>query len=672
MNQSPAPPWTHPLLAFGIAVSALPACSGTSSPIPSGPGGVQNGAGTSTSFFFQDVHSGGASSEVKLTGLSYGRLVQVEGLNDEGLTELVAQEFVINQNLVSDSLNYELSSNGVTGQETLLIKRNIDDTVEFQQLLNLLEQAGAELAPIRVEDVATTGTYSMVPRNAALVLTFDDLILPRTVSARSVEVLQGYPPSSPFEARIFTSAHHGGLAANGSFYPTRVIVDTTNSLVEVLQTGNSLELNGVGLGPSVEMNQANVQIRIPTVANPSIGLTQVLTNLSGQALATENNGPVDFSTNTRPVTRAMRSGGRRGVIADPFNGFLPDTTPPKVVGSTPLQITVPPVQVRDDPADTGSLRFTLPEVRLPSTLCGRGELKGGDVISQPGLFARILRADDSSALAYLPDGEGKVYDLPVELITFPLEWDNPAEFEQFGAVASNLERVFSPAEVPECFVQVIPSASGFPSAPTQGVDPAAVFQLRFSEPMDTDSLTAFDSVTLARRASSPLEPLLTSEYVVGELSQDSLLRKVTFAPVLDLAHSQGTAETYFMDVADADDAFPPRDLAGNTIDSMPQIPVAIDAVAPSRLNGGRVSRFSSSDEEPPFGFPEWGGQIQFDPGLQLVRPRPVIRQRAVIDNAESALAAQMTSFPPGVVTPFSPLGSKMQTLWRYADCGFSL
>ena len=32
----------------------------------------------------------------------------------------------------------------------------------------------------------------------------------------------------------------------------------------------------------------------------------------------------------------------------------------------------------------------------------------------------------------------------------------------------------------------------------------------------------------------------------------------------------------------------------------------------------------------------------------------------------------MTQFPPGVVTPLSNFGSKMQTIWRYADCGFSL
>ncbi|MEM8713947.1 MAG: hypothetical protein AAGG01_23635, partial [Planctomycetota bacterium] len=369
MTQSSPNAWTPLLLACGLAGGALTACSGGNSPEQA----VQQGTNTASSFFFGDVNSGGLSSEVRLTGLNYGRLVQVEGLNNEGLTEIMARDFVINQNLVSDDLNYDLSINGVTGQETLLIKRNVDNTVEFQQFLNLLEQAGEGLNPIQVQDITTTGTYSMLPRNAALVLTFDDLIRPSTVTSRSVEVVQGYPPSSPFEARIFTSDYYGGLANDGNFYPTRVVVDMTNSLVEKLQTGNTLELNGVGLNASVEINEANVQVRIPTVENVTAGLTQVLTNLTGQELATTNNGPVDFSTNTRPVTRAMRSGGRRGVIVDPFNGFLRDTTPPQVVGSTPFDITERPVQERDDPADIGSLRFTLPEVQLPSIRCGRGE-----------------------------------------------------------------------------------------------------------------------------------------------------------------------------------------------------------------------------------------------------------------------------------------------------------
>ncbi|MFT6831278.1 MAG: hypothetical protein ACJAZN_001437, partial [Planctomycetota bacterium] len=658
------------LVLAGVAGLGFTACSGAGSVASSS----QDSGVEEPNFFFGDTNSGGTASEFRMTGLAFGRLVQVEALNSSGFRQIMAQDYVINQNLVTDQLNYELLVNGVTGQETLFINRNVDLPAGRAQFLELLKTAGEGLDPLQVQGLETTGTYSMLPRNSALVMTFDDLLRPSTVTDRTIELVQGYPPSSPFESRVFTSKYHGGRASNGSFYPTRIVIDLTTSLIEKQISGSGVPLNGVGLAPSIEMNIANVQVRIPTVTNPSIGLTKVLTNLTNHELATSNNGPVDFATNSRPVTRAFRSGGRVGVIVDPFNGFLRDTLPPQVVGATPMDVVLPPVQIRLDPAETGSLLFTLPEVQLPSELCARGELDGQDVISQSGLFARIVKPDNltpSQAAQYIPDPDGKLFNLPVTLISFPREWDGPQDWEQFGAVLSNLETIYEIGDSPECYVQLLPRPTGFPNQPTQGASTSSVLSLRFSEPMDPDSLTAFDSVTVTRRAEMPGFPLSTSDFVVGALSQAATLREVTFVPILDLSHIQGTSEEYFFSLSEEGDAFPPRDLAGNIVQSIPTVAITIDASEPSELNGGRVSRFSSTDEELPEG-PEWGGQIQIDPTLQAIRPRPVVRTQVVIDNQEQALPAQMTAFPPGVVTPFSPLGSKMQTLWRYSDCGFSL
>jgi hypothetical protein len=656
-------------LLAGAAALGLPACSGAGGLEPSS----QDSPTGAANFFFGDSNSGGTASEFRLSQLTYGRLVNIDGLNADGIRQTMARDFVINQSLESDDLNYELSLNGVTGVETLLVRRNVDDPDGRRQFLDLLREAGATLDPIQVQDLSTSGTFSMLPRNSALVLTFDDLLLPSSVSDRTIEVIQGYPPSSPFEARVFTSDHYGGVASDGNFYPSRVIVDMTSSLVEQQVTGSETPLNGVGLPASIEPDQANIQIRIPTVPNPSIGLPRVLTNLTDHELATTNNGPVDFGMNTVPVTRALRSGGQAGVVIDPFNGFLRDVLPPQVIGATPLVVNLAPQQVREDPSDTGSLRFVLPEVTIPSELCGRSELDGSDVISQAGLFAQVLKPENltpTQAQAYLPDPDGKVFNLPVELVSFPREWDGPSDWEQFGAIQSNLETIFQTGDTPDCYVQVLPRPTGFPNAPTQGVSTSSLLSLKFSEPMDPDSLTAFDSITFTRRLGTELVPLSTSDFVVGELTQAATLRDVTFVPVLDLAHVTGASEQYFFSLADDSDAFPPSDLAGNVISSLPTITLTVDAAEPTQLNGGRVSRFSSTDEEIPEG-PEWGGQIQIVADRQVVRARPVIRSQVVLDN-EQALPAQMTPFPAGVQTPFSTLGSKMQTLWRYSDCGFGL
>jgi hypothetical protein len=660
-------PWALAALALGLITSC--GGSGPALQVPDGdlfaPSSVR----------FGDVHFGGQATSVHLTSLRYGRMVSVMGWNAQGVEVPMASDFVIRQGLGSDDLNYELTVNGVTAQEILLIRRNVEDPVELEEFRELLELAAENLDPIQVQGLETAGVYSMLPRNAALVLTFDDLLLPSTISDRTVEVLQGYPPTSPFEARVFPSSHYGGLASNGNFYPTRIIVDTTTTLVERQRTASGLPLNSTGLPASVETSQPNILIRVPTVSNASIGQTKVLTNLTNHPLATENNGPVDFSTNARPVLRALRSGSRVPLSADPFNGFLRDTTPPQLIGSTPLVVVEPPVQQVGPEGDSSSMDFVLPEVQLPSERCGRGELDGTEVIAQNGLFARVVRPEGltgSASTAYLPDVQGRVFNLPVRLLTFPLEWDNgPSDWERFGAGNSRLESTFEVGDPAECFVQVFPSPAGFPNDPTVGVDPDAVFALRFSEAMDPSSLTAFDSVVLTRRAPGVGAELKTSDFVVGELNRSATLREATFVPILSLAHAQGQSESYYLSVSDAGSMFAPRDLAGNHAGSVPSIPLTLDAGAPSRLNGGRVSRFASTDEEAPDG-PEWGGQIQIQLAEQAIRPRPVVRSTVVLDNSESSLMAQMAPVPGGVQTPFSPFGSKLQALWRYADCGFSL
>ena len=65
------------------------------------------------------------------------------------------------------------------------------------------------------------------------------------------------------------------------------------------------------------------------------------------------------------------------------------------------------------------------------------------------------------------------------------------------------------------------------------------------------------------------------------------------------------------------------------------------------------------------------GQHLYDITRELIRPRPVVHFEAVVDRTQ-AIPALMTPFAPGVQTPLSSLGSKMQTVWRYVDCGFSL
>jgi len=235
-------------------------------------------------------------------------------------------------------------------------------------------------------------------------------------------------------------------------------------------------------------------------------------------------------------------------------------------------------------------------------------------------------------------------------------------WEISGSGEAELLASFDPGQDmlrPACFVTVQPSATGFPDSPMEGLATSSTLGLRFSEPMDPASLTAFDSMTLTR-VPEAIDP---DEFVVGTVRQSLDLLVFNFIPDLDLAHVQGQAEEYYLTLASGD--LGPVDLAGNPLPfALPQVMGTIDAEQPSRVNGCAVSRFDEASDE-------WAGHILYDLQRGLVRPRPVVRFDAVVDDSQ-LLPGRMSPFAPGVQTPLSKLGSKLQTVWRHADVGFSV
>lgn len=652
------------LAAAALLASGVAACSGVSTAEVQPPiGSIDNGS----TFFFGDPSSGGLASQYRMTQVSYGRLVELFGRDETGARVPMGSDFVIGQRVTTDATNYTLQTNPVTGQEILIVERDVTSDDGRAQFIELVRLAGNQLDLIQVQDLDSSGVYSLLPRNAALMVTFSDLLNPATVDSRTVQLRTGLPPAIPFEARVFPSAYYGGQLSNGDFYPTRVVLDLTISEIEAFSVDPPLPVNGVGLPASFDGNRANAQLRVPSRLSQAIGVTEILRNLSGNPIATASNGPVDFNDATQPVTRAFRSGGRPDILADPFNGFLLDEIKAEIVGSTPINLPQAPDQIGDD---ENGLRFMLPTVEFLSELCG-AEPQVGDVITQSGVFAEI---EDPGVAASVGNG----YDnIVVRLLLSPTSWPNTREWETVGQGNGSFETAFDAIDDvarAACYVQVVPAAAGFPDAPVTGISTGSLFEIRFSEPMDPTSLTAFDSVTLTRSAFVAGQQAPTSDYVVGAVRQSADLRSVTFVPQQLLAHAEGQSESYYLRLANEDDdSFPPKDLAGNAALELPEIEMSVNPQNLTVLNGGRVSRFTSIDEEAPVGA-EFGGQVLIDLPRQLLRARPVITSQVAVDNSQP-LMRQMTFLPGGglgVITPHTPFGSKLQTIWRYADCSFSL
>lgn len=647
------------LLALGAA-----ACSGVSTAeVQTETGSIDTGS----SFYFGDPNSGGLASGFRITQVSYGRLVELFGRDSDGARVPMGSDFVIGQRVSTDATDYTLQTNPVTGQEILIVERDVTTDAGRAQFIELTRSAGNQLDLIQVQDLDSTGVFSLLPRNAALVVTFNDLLNPATIDSRTVQLRTGLPPAVPFEPRVFASAFYGGRLTNGDFYPTRVVLDLTTSEIEAFSVDPPLPINGVGAPASFDANFANAQLRVPSRLSQAIGVTEILRNLSGNPVATSSNGPVDFNDATQPVTRAFRTGGRADVLADPANGFLRDQIQAQIVGSTPINLPFAPDQIGDD--ENGP-RFRIPTVEFLSALCGAAP-EIGDVIVQSGVFAEV--EDPGIISSSVPSGYDNVV---VRLLLSPPSWPNTREWELVGQGNGSYETAFDAVDDvgrAACYVQIVPTPQGFPDDPVAGISTDSLFEIRFSEPMDPSSLTAFDSVTLTRSSFIPGQQAPTSDYVVGAVDQSADLRSVTFVPQQLLAHVNGQSEPYFLRIAnEEDDAFPPRDLAGNPALRIPEIAMTVNPQNLTVLNGGRVSRFTSIDEEAPVGA-EFGGQVLIDLPRQLLRPRPVVTSQVVVDNAQP-LMQQMTFLPGGVgvITPHTPFGSKLQTLWRYADCSFSL
>lgn len=671
------------LALVGLTLAGCGGGTGANTTPSSNPGSIISDPGGSGTSFIADVNQSGNASDLRLARVSWGRKVEVFGLDLDGMRVPMNSSFLIGGSLSTDS-NYLLETNPVTSEEALIIMRDVTDLTTgggYTQFYTLLRSAGDTISFITPLAPGQSGVYSQVPRNATLSIQFNDLLDVSTISQDTLRIMVGVPSSIPFEARIFPDPNYGDIAdpdGDGvvSLFPTRVLIDFTVSEIESFASNPPMAINGVGLPPSVDVNQTNTLLRIPSVEAGLVGQNTILRNLSGHSLNASTSGQADFSSPTQDVIRAMRSGGSD--TGDQFNGFMPDYTSPVVVGASPARI---PIGFSPQPLPSGGpLAFTVPRLVFDSGTCAQTP-RPGDVMVQGTVYAEV-----TSFGTPVDPATGIAENFEVRLLLYPDVWDEPGGAGPATWVSTAIGPVsyraaFDPqsdaAKAP-CFVQILPQPAGFPAFPADGIYSDSTAALRFSEPMDPASMTAFDSLTLTREpAPGPLDPpLLSSAYVVGSVSQSLDLRAFTFLPDLPLAHTIGEVESYFLTVVAGDSG--PTDLAGNPLlEGLPSIEMRVGATNPTVANGGRVSRFTNPDEEPPVGdvstglLPEYGGQHLFDIQKQSIRPRPTVRFRSLADQSQP-LAGAMTPFPQGVQTPLSRYGSRMQTVYRYVDFAFGL
>jgi hypothetical protein len=648
-----------PALVFAALATA---CGG------GGGGGGQSGIPgqegtkeTGESFIVDENQSGGGSN-LHLAEVLWGRLVDVHQIDGTGqrVDPPVFEDFVIHPNVLTDNTRYVLDRNPVTQRERLVIQ-NVhgpdpgDPSPGEDEFLTLLAEAEAlpVVAP-KHDDGSASPPFTAVPRNACMVLRFDDCLDDDEPAGlvNLVRVFTGYPPITPFSARVIFDPNHGAMVG-GRYHTTRVLVDMTVSQAEAAAPGAPLDPNAVGLPASQNSSpSANVSVRIPSQVDVGSGQPVVLTNLSGVSLDLDDNDPIDFGSLTLDVVRAVRSGNS----SDQSNGFLRDLEKPRVVGGWPITITAATPDGAGDELDF-LIGFTFDTTCLNTPAAG-------DVVTMGEIFLQV------TAPGVLVGNV--VSNLKVRAAAEP---SSPQALLGEGLFHAPFQTALALA--PGCWVSFLPEAITFP---TTGIETRAQVLVRFSEPMDPGSLSPFGGASggfRVVRGGGASSPAISSNIIVGDvLLADPDLTEFAFVPSLPYPHTlNSTTDVLHVEVSSL-----ASDLAGNRLrNALPFVDFTIADLQATEENGAIVLRFESSDEyapdgpdadpfaDPPDSLPDLRGQFFFDDG-KLV-PRPVSFASWPVDQT-IPVPARMIPVAGGVFTPLNPLGAKMQMLWRYCDLGW--
>lgn len=676
------------VLACFTLLPILSGCGSSSAPDGAAPasvpvGGIAPQPGQSTlldgNAYVLESNQGGGSEYPRLLTVSWGRLVdiydtvptsanyQADPLNAAAYeTRLVFRDFVIGQDVLTSFeggvLVWEFSTNPVNGRSRLRINANVEQDTDLFALR--LAQAEQALDPIAPKGLGPTELppYSVLARNSALSLRFDDLIDESTIGLHStVAPLVGSPPSLPFDARIFASRVHGAVSPlDGQFHSSRIVVDLTISDDEVASFPSIVQANGVGLPASADQVTANFALRIPTVVDTSVLQPLVLTNVAGNPLDAAGSGSADFNSPTDDVVWAMRSGN--GDDAD--NGFLVDLDPPRIVGRQAVEIS----SASETPGGVAGRDFTI-GVAFNVEGCATDPLPGDVLQVSPAVQLEVTEPGTAVGgqafgvrVTVVSDiGFVAAEDLAGSVVEYQTPWR-----ESLGSALA------------PCFVRFSPSAK---FAPNTAVDPDSQVRVRFSEPVDPGSARPYDSFYVARSATvdptlanslpgAPIKAPGPDDLVLGRTIGSSDGREMSFAPLLPLSHEAGQSESYWFGLVSNFEQGGVTDLAGNaSAESFPRVEFTLDSGASSVDSGGWVLRFNSVDEDGIAG-PEVRGQFSFDVTDGRLMPRPVERFSRVVDDSQPVVAS-MSPFG-GLQTPFSSQGSKAHLMWRYMDMGFSV
>ncbi|MFN0207535.1 MAG: hypothetical protein ACKVS6_14610 [Planctomycetota bacterium] len=571
---------------------------------------------------------------------------------------------------VDPPVSLTLQNDAVSGATILVLGAQFEKSPKSRFQL-ALKEITTELGTVAVGSVNALPPYSVVPRDAAVVLNFDRPLNPKTIGPESIQFFvgtttaSGQLPPSPFSGRYIWKPER----------PKTVIFDPAVSALDDTRIGVELDLHNVapsknpnfnpqilplnpaGLPMSLSSTTFNAAVFIPAQYNIIAGVNRILLGRDGTALDT-NKSLTKFNLSASGAgeagivgaVRVFRSGGS----IDANKGFLADPTLPQLLGTQ--LVTIQQVSSSSPnpnaPNDSRQIKFV-----YNNTFCDLS-IHIGDSFQQGNTFAQVAQVFQDT----LTDGDPS-YTVVVNYLQ---------SGSVFNAVDPSIVTTpFAPALVAQsaCFVSMLPAPVAF-GATVTGVDPQATFLVRFSKAMDFTNLNPLRNFVVAIN-SAITNPLVAGNFdlAIGNIIPAPDLKSAKFVPYLPLPHTNGTTETLRLIFSGGTAGI--SDLVGNTLDlgatSLNYV-FQLNASAATNTSRNLSIRYDSLFETG--AAQKVSGQVSKPSATEIGGRAPTHFSREA--DASNVMVAAMGAPTVGITTPFSALGARLQTVYRNVDVNLTV
>jgi hypothetical protein len=285
------------------------------------------------------------TTQPEIERVEFGRLVDVYGLEvtPEGVaTTLFRRDVLVSleiedergadSNLPDADVLYDFfGSDPDSLQPRLLIPRDLT-SAEFQRAFDALDDTVREVTPMRVGDGGLGRPFSVVPRNAAIRITFTaplgvtpDFFVERDAGGR----ITGLRNTEAVQLLEIV----GDVSQPGAFapLPVRVVPQDRQLVLDPVLLGSEglqyqTQNNAAGMPSSPDQQGANIRLAI--ALDGPLALPSIRPN-DPDLLGFDNAG-------REALVRDFRSGNPDDVSSDLARGFLRDPLPLRIVGELPL------------------------------------------------------------------------------------------------------------------------------------------------------------------------------------------------------------------------------------------------------------------------------------------------------------------------------------------------